>query len=275
MTSAVMKSRRLGQARPVYPRRIVSLVPSLTETLAQLGCADRLVGITRHCKHPSNVAKEIEQVGGTKTLNLQKIVLLNPDLVLVNREDNRRTDIERLSRVLKVHSTFPRTAEESLHMVAELGELLGVQAEARLYAVRAKHTLFSLWKHVKGRRPLKAVYLIWENPYMTVNKDTYIHDLLSLGGFKNVFAGRPERYTRVTLDEIRGINPEAVFFPSEPFKFTEKHLGAFRAFQECEAVRRDNLFLMPGEPMSWPGARLREAVEMLKDLSDKCHAEDR
>jgi ABC-type Fe3+-hydroxamate transport system substrate-binding protein len=265
----------LEQVQSAYPKRIVSLVPSLTEILVQLGCADRLVGVTRQCAVPREFEGDVEEIGGAKTLNLQKIVLLNPDLVLVNREDNRRTDIERLTNVVKVHSTFPRTAEQSLQMIAELGEILGIQSEARLWTVRAKHSLFSLWKHVKERRPLKAACLIWENPWMTVNKDTYIHDLLSLGGFKNVFAGRPERYTRVTLDEIRGINPEVILFPCEPFRFTEQHLEKFRHFQECEAVIRDNLFLIPGEPLNRPGARMHQAVELMKDLSDKCHAEDR
>src|SRR3989449_4045443 len=184
------------------PRRIVSLIPSTTELLCALGLADALVAVTVYCIEPRDVVRGKTRIGGEKNPDLEKIRALQPDLVIANIEENVRDDIDRLRAwSIPVWVTYPRTVAEGIQLIGELGELTGSPARAA-ELLRDIEPLHERVRVATARRPPVAVfYPIWRGPYMTINGDTYIHDMLKVCGARNIFADRPERYPTVTLHE--------------------------------------------------------------------------
>jgi ABC-type Fe3+-hydroxamate transport system substrate-binding protein len=255
----------LDLARP--PRRIVSLVPSVTETLCALGLAEALVGVTAYCVEPRDVVRGKTRIGGEKDPDLGAIRALAPDLVVANVEENVREHVETLRAWgIQVWVTYPRTVAEGLTMIRELGEVTG--ALVRAEAILAELT--PLYDRVRAesarRRPVRVFYPIWRQPWMTINADTYIHDLLGVCGAANVFGDRPSRYPTVTLDEVAGRRPEIIVLPDEPFRFRRAHVADFDMYTEVPAVRDRRIHLVDGKPFSWHGPRLREALTTLPAL---------
>jgi len=189
--------------------RIVSLCPSLTELVFALERGPELVGITRYCVHPAELVRGIEKVGGTKNPDVERIRELAPDVVLMNREENRAEDAETLRAAgLTVHDSMPRTVEETAAMVrsigaaldrGRLGEAIAADIEGRAARARAA---------AEGREPVRFAYLIWRKPWMSVNRDTFAHALLELAGGKNVFGDRPVRYPEVTAEALADAEPD-------------------------------------------------------------------
>jgi ABC-type Fe3+-hydroxamate transport system substrate-binding protein len=254
-------------ARP--PRRIVSLVPSLTETLCALGLADALVGITAYCVEPREVVRGKTRIGGEKNPDLEKIRALEPDLVVANVEENLREHVATLRAwSIPVWVTYPRTVVEGIQLIAELGALTGTEPRAAALLGEIE----PLYARVAGgaaRRPAVAVfYPIWRDPYMTINRDTYIHDMLRVCGARNVFADRAERYPTVTLDEMAAQRPAVILLPDEPFRFRRAHLADFAGYVDVPAVRDRRIHLVDGKPFSWHGPRIGEALRMLPALID-------
>ena len=255
----------LDPAQP--PRRIVSLIPSITETLCALGLANALVGITVYCVAPREVVRGKTRIGGEKNPDLDAIRALQPDLVVANIEENVREHVETLRGWgIPVWVTYPRTVAEGLAMIRELGQVTGTGPRAE--AILAD--LEPLYARVRAasarRRPVPVFYPIWREPWMTISADTYIHDLLSVCGAVNVFADRPTRYPTVTLAEVAARRPEVIVLPDEPFRFRRSHLDDFAPFADVPAVRARRIHLVDGKPFSWHGPRVGEALCTLPSL---------
>lgn len=249
-------------ARPA--RRIVSLIPSTTETLCALGLADALVGITVYCREPAALLAGKTRVGGEKDPDLEKIRALEPDLVVANVEENRPEDVARLRAWgISVWVAYPRTVAEAIQMIRDLGRLTGTEARAEAIAAECEAARAEAEARAAARRPVPCFYAIWREPWMTVGRDTYIHDVLRLAGGANVFADRPERYPTVTLDEVAARRPEIILLPDEPFRFRPRHCQDFAPYAEVPAVRAGRILLVDGKPFSWHGPRIAEALRRL------------
>jgi ABC-type Fe3+-hydroxamate transport system substrate-binding protein len=249
------------------PRRIVSLVPSLTETLCALGLADALVGITVYCVEPREVVAGKTRIGGEKNPNLEKIRRLEPDLVIANIEENLREHVEALRAwSIPVWVTYPRTVADGIGLITELGAVTGTEARAA-EIVGEIQPLYERVRSAASRRPpVPVFYPIWRAPYMTINRDTYIHDMLSVCGARNIFADRPERYPTVTLDEVAAARPAVILLPDEPFRFRRAHLADFAGYTEVPAVSDGRIHLVDGKPFSWHGPRIAEALHTVPSL---------
>jgi ABC-type Fe3+-hydroxamate transport system substrate-binding protein len=245
-------------------RRIVSLVPSLTEALFALGLGAKLVAVTEWCVHPREDVARLPKVGGTKTPDLAAIRALAPDLVIANREENRRRDVERLQAWgIPVWVTYPRTVREGAELLGELAKL-GAPEERRRAVV---DPVLEAVERAEGRPPgprPRVFCPIWRNPWMTVGADTYIHDLIRLCGGENVFAEREDRrYPRVAEEEILAAAPEVVLLPDEPYRFDD-HDAHDLGRWEVPAARDRRIHLIDGTLVSWYGPRIREAIETLR-----------
>lgn len=249
------------------PRRIVSLVPSTTETLCALGLADALVAVTVYCVEPRAVVGGKLRIGGEKNPDLEKIRALAPDLVIANVEENVREHVDRLRAwSIPVWVTYPRTVAEGIRLIADLGELTGTEARAA-ELLREIEPLYERVRNTAARRsPVAVFYPIWREPYMTINGDTYIHDMLRVCGARNVFADAPERYPTVTLPEVAARRPDVILLPDEPFRFRRVHLADFAGYRDVSAVRDGRIHLVDGKPFSWHGPRIAEALRTLPGL---------
>jgi ABC-type Fe3+-hydroxamate transport system substrate-binding protein len=254
-------------ALPRPPRRIVSLIPSITETLCALGLADALVGVTVYCVEPRAVMRGKTRIGGEKDPDLAAIRALEPDLVVANIEENVREHVEILRRwSIPVWVTYPRTVAQGLAMVRELGELTGTQARAEAILADLEPLYARVRAATVRRRPVPVFYPIWRAPWMTVNADTYIHDMLAVCGAANIFGDQPTRYPTVTLDEVAARRPEVIVLPDEPFRFRRSHVQDFAPYGDVPAVRAGRIHLVDGKPFSWHGPRIGEALLTLPAL---------
>lgn len=247
--------------RPVeleqQPQRIVSVVPSQTELLFGLGLsAERVVGITRFCTHPEAETKKIAKVGGTKQLDIEKIKNLRPDLILANKEENTREQIELLMQVAPVWVSNVSTLEEAFEMIEAIGQLTGTgpKAKSLVEAIRAN------FNELPKRKPLRTVYYIWKGPYMVVGGDTFIHHLLEAAGFKNVFA-KKNRYPPIPMSDLIDASPEVILLSDEPYPFKQKHQEQFR-----EICPQAQVLLVRGDMFSWYGSRLLETPNYINEL---------
>jgi ABC-type Fe3+-hydroxamate transport system substrate-binding protein len=248
-------------ALPRPPGRIVSLIPSITETLCHLGLADALVGVTVYCVEPRTVVRGKTRIGGEKDPDLEAIRALHPDLVVANVEENVREHVETLRRWgIPVWVTYPRTVAQSLVMIRELGELTHTSARAQAILADLEPLFERVRLTAARRRPVPVFYAIWRQPWMTINADTYIHDLLAVCGAANIFGDRPTRYPTVSLDEVASRRPEVIVLPDEPFRFRRVHVQDFAPYADVPAVRAGRIHLVDGKPFSWHGPRVGEAL---------------
>jgi ABC-type Fe3+-hydroxamate transport system substrate-binding protein len=249
------------------PRRIVSLVPSITETLFALGVGDRVVGRTTYCIEPAGAVAGVAALGGTKDPRLAAIRDLAPDLVVANVEENLREHVETLRGWgIPVYVTYPRTVAEGIAMVRTLGDLTDASARGRELADELDEALARV-RQVRAGLPLARVFCpIWRRPWMTINRDTYIHDMLAVCGGDNVFGGRAGRYPEVTLDEVAAERPQVILLPDEPYRFRRAHVADFAGLGEVPAVRDGRIHLVDGKLLSWYGPRIGEALGTLPPL---------
>lgn len=240
--------------------RVVSLVPSVTETLFALGRGAALVGRTNFCVRPEADVARVPRVGGTKDPDVAAIRALRPDLVLANKEENRREDVEALRAAAPVHVSYPRDVDGLVAYLGELGELLGAEAAARdligrLRAARAEGG---------ARAPLRVLYLIWRRPWMAAAGDTFVDAMLKETGLVNALADLPGRYPVVDLARCRDLGVDRVLLSSEPFPFAEAH----RAEVAAEAALPvEHVVLVSGEAFSWFGVRTPEAFAEARRLA--------
>ncbi|EIM78684.1 periplasmic-binding protein [Nitritalea halalkaliphila LW7] len=230
-----------------FPKRIISLVPSQTELLVDLGLRDRLVGVTKFCVHPAGLKKSCTLVGGTKQYRMEQIQALAPDLIIGNKEENEREGIQALAEKYPVWMSDIVTLEDSFRMMQGIGAVTGAEerAEALVTQLRAQRLQ---WPRFSGR----VAYFIWRNPHMVAGRGTFIHEMLTELGFENVI--QQERYPEVQLPELKALAPEYIFLSSEPFPFKEKHVEEFRFLAPGAKV-----IIVDGELFSWYGSRLLHA----------------
>jgi ABC-type Fe3+-hydroxamate transport system substrate-binding protein len=238
------------------PRRIISLVPSQTELLFELGLENQIAGITKFCIHPKEKTGTIPKIGGTKKFDLDKIISLQPDLIIGNKEENYKEGIEALQKRFPVWMSDIKDVYEALFMIQSLGELNGKEEEAFHLAFKIKKSL----TQYHAPYQLRSAYFIWKDPYMSVGQDTFIHELMKIAGFNNVFSDQG-RYPVVTEESIREKAPELILLSSEPYPFVEKHLQEFR--QLCPDAL---VILVDGEMFSWYGSRLQHSMPYFKSL---------
>lgn len=242
------------------PARIVSLVPSLTETLFAIGAGPRVVAVTRYCEEPAREVAALPKVGGTKNPDVAAIAALAPDLVVVNAEENRREDFEALSALgLACFVTEPKTILDGIRTIARLGELTGCDAGRTLAAEQERRVRATL-ATITGRRPVRYFCPIWRKPWMTFNADTYAHDVLRAAGGANVCADDPTRYPTVTLAAVAEAAPEVVLLPDEPYRFTEKDRAALAPLADTPALRAGRVHFVDGKALAWYGPRIADAV---------------
>ena len=234
------------------PKRIISLVPSQTELLCDLGLSDEVVGITKFCIHPEKWFRTKTRIGGTKTIDFDKIKLLNPDIIIGNKEENEQSQIEELSKHYKVWMSDINNLKDAFDMILRVGALLGKQQES----INLKLQIESEFNELSNQYPVSNMqniaYCIWRNPYMVAGNNTFINDMLSRCGFNNVFASpQLTRYPEVTSEQIAAANPNIIFLSSEPFPFGEKHIQEFKTI--CPNAQ---VMIVDGELFSWYGSRL-------------------
>lgn len=241
--------------------RIVSLVPSQTELLYDLGLQNRMVGKTVFCIHPKETHSTIDKVGGTKKVRFDKIDELKPDLIICNKEENTPEIVETLAAKYPVWVSDIKDLNDSLRMIESLGNILEVKSESQLLIELIKDS-FKKGKIYKRHR---TAYLIWRNPYMTVGNDTFIHDMLLKAGFDNVF-GDLNRYPEIDAETLAEFKPEVILLSSEPYPFNDKHIDEIRSI-----VPSAKILLVDGEMFSWYGSRLLNSQPYFNELQRKIH----
>jgi ABC-type Fe3+-hydroxamate transport system substrate-binding protein len=250
---------------PAPARSIVSLVPSITETLFALGAGECIVGVTDYCVHPAAEVGRIPKVGGTKNFFTEKVIAIQPDLVVANAEENRRHQVEKLEQAgLRVFVTLPKTVEGCIKMIEDMGTLTGTRPAAQAITKEIRDQREAAMRRAADP-PVRVLCPIWKDPYMTINGDTYIDSVIQHCGGKNIFAHDPERYPQFTLEEAANRSPEVILLPTEPYHFSEADLDPFLAMgADVPAVRNRRIFIVEGELLSWYGPRLPQA---LRDIS--------
>lgn len=274
------------------PERVISLVPSVTESLFDLNLGPRLVGITDYCTKPSEGVQTLPRVGGTKNPNLDQIIALRPDLVIMNDEENRLEDAVALQTAgIHVWSTGPRTVAEAINL---LWEIMDVFDEPTMVP-RIRHieqVMDFVLLASKNAPTVRTFVPIWRDPWMTINQETYVHDLMAILGLSNVFGererryplqadlgqaephppekieGRDTRYPRVSLDEVVAQQPELIFLPTEPYLFEDEDAAIFYEL-DIPAAHYGTIYRIDGSLLMWHGTRLAYALNELPPIVDE------
>ena len=239
------------------PRRIVSLVPSQTELLYDLGLRDEVVGITKFCVHPTEWFRSKKRVGGTKTVHIDIVKGLQPDLVLANKEENVKEQVEELSSFCPTWTSNIQTIEEGLQMIQQVGALVGreAKAEALINDIRSGFDALA-----QATAPRRVAYFIWRAPWMCAGGDTFISDMITRMGWINVLADK-DRYPEIQLEELKDLNIDTILLSSEPYPFKDKHIAEISAVLPNADIR-----LVDGEMFSWYGSRMKKAVVYLQNM---------
>jgi len=252
---------------PAQPRRIVSLIPSVTETLFALGAGPSVAGCTAYCTEPPEDVATTTRVGGQKNPKLDVIRALGADLVVANIEENLREHVETLRGWgIPVYVTYPRTVAAGIRLVSDLGAVVGLPERGREMAAALAAALEDVRSARAGTPARSVFYPIWRGPWMTVNRDTYAHDMLALCGGDNVFGQSATRYPEVTLPDVARAAPEVILLPDEPYRFRLAHVADFDAHPDIPAVRQRRVHLVDGKLATWYGPRIAEAFRVLPRL---------
>lgn len=239
-----------------YPKRIVSLVPSQSELLWDLGLRDELVGITKFCIHPKQLFKTVNRIGGTKTINIEKIRALKPDLIIGNKEENEQSQIVELQKEFPVWMSDIYNLQDSLTMIQSVGALVNRVEEA----TKIKDNIQTSFLNLKTANKT-VLYLIWKNPYMAAGKATFIGDMLHKMGLQNSLTDDNGRYPTLRSEDIKLLDPEFIFLSSEPYPFKEKHILEFQ-----QLLPASKIIVVDGELFSWYGSRLLKSVSYFNEL---------
>lgn len=238
------------------PKRIISLVPSQSELLADLGLTDKLAGVTKFCIHPEDLRKTTGQIGGTKTVNIEKVRTLQPDLIIGNKEENTQSDIEELEKHLPVWMSDIHDVASALDMIRQMGTITGTYEKAAELANEIDYRFREFSNFNMTSRKLKVLYLIWRKPYMAAGKGTFIDDCLSRCGWENCLPDA--RYPEINPETV---NPELILLSSEPYPFKEKHIAELQ-----ELFPKALIKLVDGEYFSWYGSRMLGAPAYFESL---------
>ncbi|MFN3639284.1 MAG: ABC transporter substrate-binding protein [Flavobacterium sp.] len=242
--------------------RIISLVPSLTETLFDLGLEDSIVGITKFCVHPNHLKTTKTVVGGTKQINFEKVQRLKPDIIIANKEENTLEMVLELEKICPVMVTEIYTIEDTLQVIKEFGELFQKRVEAKKWIDKINFSLQEFERFVFQLPTRKVAYFIWANPYMVAGNQTFINHLLQINRFDNIYQCKGGRYPEIELKKIRMEgDPELILLSSEPFPFKDEH-----AFEIGRHTHHGKTIFVDGEMFSWYGTRLLKALDYFKML---------
>ncbi|MDO5654935.1 MAG: helical backbone metal receptor [Flavobacteriaceae bacterium] len=235
--------------------KIISLVPSITELLFDLGLKNQIIGRTKFCIHPKDEVHEIPQLGGTKNLHIDKIIQANADVIIANKEENLKSEVEHLQQHTEVMITDVENLEQNNQMILDIGKKTKTEEKAVKIVKEIQHEFFKLQNFTQHP---KVLYLIWKNPYMSVGKSTFIDDMLQHSGFDNV-CKHLERYPQITEND--NLTPDFVFLSSEPYPFSPKHIPEVQnSFPNAKYI------LVDGEMFSWYGSRMRLAPKYFLNL---------
>jgi ABC-type Fe3+-hydroxamate transport system substrate-binding protein len=235
--------------------KVVSLVPSITEALFDLGLTENeIVGRTKFCIHPEEKVKNVAIIGGTKNINIDKIKTLQPDLILANKEENIKEQVEALMEDFKVIVTNVENIEDNYYLLKNLGQLFHKEERAQLFNLK----IYEILNEAKTKSIIKVAYLIWKNPYMTVGSDTFIHKILGEIGFENIFKDKT-RYPEIQTEDLA--EADIIMLSSEPFPFKEKHIEELKEFYPDKKI-----MIVDGEAFSWYGTHIAKCENYFKDL---------
>lgn len=278
-------------AVPCDLQRLVSLVPSITETLFAFGCGRQVVGITDYCTEPAEEVSGKTTIGGTKNPRIADILDLQPQLVFAVAEENRQDDVAQLEAAgVPVYVFEPRTVRDGIALLWRVAELLGCTAAVTPQMTAIEQEYADTVALVSGRQRVRVFCPIWKDPYMTINHDTYVHAMLEVCGGDNVFAerqrrfplaadlgqaqeasgeryeARDRRYPRITLEEMAARRPQVILLPDEPYVFGESDKADFAPFPEVPAVQNGRIYLIDGKMVSWYGPRIGASLRALRAL---------
>jgi len=243
------------------PKRIISLVPSQTELLVDLGLEEYIVGITKFCVHPINLKKNKTIIGGTKNIRTDKIKELNPDIILCNKEENTKEIVEACEKIAPTHVSDISTLDDSKELIKQYGEILSCKAQAKNIIKKLDDEIVSFKEFIKNSEEKKVAYFIWKNPWMVAGNNTFINHLLKINNLKNIFSNK-ERYPEIELQNItKNENPDLILLSSEPFPFKKEHINEIATY-----ASQSKIILVDGEMFSWYGSRLLRAFDYFKKL---------
>ncbi len=254
-----------------HPERIISIVPSQTELLFDLGLDEEVIGITKYCVHPKDWLQSKTTVGGTKKLSLEKIKELKPDLIIGNKEENEKNQVLELMKfplnkggkgdVVPVWMSDIKTLEDALAMIDSIGEITGKENNALKIQndIREQFSHFKLATSDFKRLTFNVLYLIWRKPFICAGTNTFINYLLEICGLKNAIT--EPRYPEITAEQIQKTNPSLIFLSSEPYPFRQKHILELQRI--CPKAK---IILVDGEMFSWYGSRLLYAPSYFEHL---------
>lgn len=242
---------------PYPPKRIISLVPSQTELLHDLGLEHEVVGITKFCIHPNSWFRQKTRVGGTKTVHFDIVNQLQPDLIIANKEENTKEQIEHLASLYPVWTSDIKNVTDALVMIKQIGYITGKDAQAQLIADKISTGFDNLQASSTTKR---VAYFIWRNPWMCAGGDTFISDIIKRMGWKNSLE-HTMRYPTLTDDDIRNLETDIILLSSEPYPFKDKHIQELKQLQP-----NADIILVDGEMFSWYGSRLLHTTQYLKEF---------
>ena len=242
------------------PKRIISLVPSQTELLFYLGLEKEVIGITKFCIHPKEQFRKKVKIGGTKNLNFEKIAALQPDLIIGNKEENEKIQVEQLAHNYPVWMSDVNDIADAFVMIEQIGLLTNKMEEASQLNQQLKNSFSSFNYSLENIVSKSAAYFIWRKPHMVAGGQTFINEMLKIAGFKNIYSYL-DRYPEVTMEGLSEAKPEVILLSSEPFPFKEKHISEIREFCHDSIIK-----IVDGEMFSWYGNRLLHAVRYFETL---------
>jgi iron complex transport system substrate-binding protein len=240
------------------PERIISLVPSQTELLVDLGLKSKLVGITKFCVHPEELQKDVAVVGGTKTLHYDKVKALKPDIIICNKEENTAEIVEECGKIAPVWVSDIYTLEDSLEMILSLGEIFKVRGKTSEIYEKIVSEAYNFSVSIQSSPKKKVAYLIWKKPYMAAGRNTFVNAMLKLNNFENILSEENSRYPEIQLSTLK--SADLVLLSSEPFPFKESDVIELKKALQTEVL------LVDGEYFSWYGSRLQNAFIYFKTL---------
>lgn len=247
--------------------RIVSLCPSLTELVFDLGLGESLVGRTKFCVHPADRVDRIEKVGGTKNPKIERIVELSPDIVLLNEEENRVEDAEALAAAgVPCHTSMPVTVDETAGMVRSIGAAVERPEAAERIATEIERRAARVRDAAARKPPASYAYLIWREPIMTVSDDTFVASLLGLAGGRNVFGSAEERYPTISAGTLATADPDGVLLSTEPFPFDERYRDEL---VEATGLPAERFHVVDGELLSWHGSRTPAGIDYAETVIER------
>lgn len=233
--------------------RIVSLVPSQTELLYDLGLNDEVVGITKFCIHPDHWFRNKTRIGGTKDVKFDRVKALSPTLIIANKEENVKEQVEALAAIAPVYTSDISTLGDAYHMIHQIGKITHTSSKAEGIIEKIKTGFITLSQQLQQQTPKTCLYLIWKDPYMSVGRDTFIHDMMLRCKLENVMV-HETRYPTINLEQIKQLAPEIILLSSEPYPFKEKHMAQLQAY-----LPQTSILLVDGEMYSWYGSRLQHS----------------